>query len=67
MMFVKTSLLIVGSFTKLLKSLLLDIKFSSAFEFSSILDNEFDSCANSYKAKEYLLAEYQKIPYFYSI
>ena len=53
----KISLLIVGSFIKLLKSLLFEINFNNAYEFSSIFDRELDSLANSYNAKEYLLAE----------
>ena len=58
----KISLLIVGSFIKLLKSLLFEINFNNAWEFSSIFDRELDSLANSYRAKEYLLAEVSENP-----
>ena len=60
----KISLLIVGSFIKSLKSLLFEINFNNACEFSSIFDRELDSLANSYNAKEYLLAEVSENPLF---
>ena len=48
---------IVGSLIRFLKSLLVDNKFNNANEFFSIESSWLASCASSYKAKEYLLAE----------
>ena len=61
---VKISLFNVGSFIKFLKSLLFEIKFKKAFAFISTFTNELESFANSYKAKEYLLAEVSENPLF---
>ena len=60
----KLSRFIVGSFIKLLKSLLLEINFNNMLEFSSIFIRELASLANSYKANEYLLAEVSENPLF---
>ena len=49
---------------ELLRSLLFEIKFIKAKEFCSILESKLDSSANSYKAKEYLLAEVSENPLF---
>ena len=51
-------------FIKFAKSLLLEIRFKRAVEFSSTCDNKLDSAANSYKANEYLLAEVSENPLF---
>ena len=60
----KTSRLTVGSLIKLLKSLLAEINFNKAREFSSNFKSKLDSLASSYKAKEYLLAEVSENPLF---
>ena len=62
--FINSFRLTVGSLIKLLKSTLVPIKFKIDTEFVSILDYRFDSSANSYKAKEYLLAEVLEKPLF---
>ena len=49
---------------KLLKSLLLEINFNKAREFSSIFESKLASVANSYKAREYLSAEVSENPLF---
>ena len=49
---------------ELLRSLLFEIKFKKAKEFSSIFKSKLDSSAYSYKAKEYLLAEVSENPLF---
>ena len=62
--FTKTSRPSVGSFIKLLISLLFDIKFKNEIEFFSIELSELDSFASSKRAKEYLLAEVSENPLF---
>ena len=47
---------------ELLRSLLFEIKLKKAKEFSSIFKSKLDSSANSYKAREYLLADVSENP-----
>ena len=49
---------------ELLRFLLFEIKFKKAKEFSSIFKSKLDSSANSYKAREYLLADVSENPLF---
>ena len=54
----------VGSFKKLLNSLLCDIIFKNACELFSNLKIKSFSIANSYKANEYLLTDVIENPLF---